>query len=418
MENHNQEIEDNVVEKVLNFIHKYFVPLYYIIYFAYELISAAQTGHLDLKEKFLIVGLVLMLYYIWYSIHKHRKFKKHERTKVAILLPLSSKKNKDYVKGDVLLQLSGFSKVFFERDNLSNEFDFKVLDHQNEYERAIKILVAEFNSGTKYFVTTMSQVSNELAKFVKEAYKNKKNKSILISTATGSDSINENLNNENIFRFYIRVSEKVETLLPESKYYKSVGLIVVPSEYGRTTRKIFTHRWNNSRNNHQHEKFDDDNDCLVLPEDLSENPLESFMSKNIDKIKDKEVILIALYGNSIYETIRIIEKLGIKPKLLLLTSTFHYNTTHIDTKDILKKYTWKSCVPKQKDNKIFKEEVVKDFTYRTIDRLCKTVRDLKRNDTKQFCELWNEHIPKDLVITKEVGDSKIEMQIVKETDYC
>lgn len=418
MDNHNFIFHKTLLEKVFDIIHKYIVPLYYIVYFTSELIEAiTHPEHLDVKGVLIITGFLLIVFYIGYAFYKERKLKKWQRTKVAILLPLSSKKNNDYVKGDVLLQLSGFSKVFFERDNISNEFDFKILDHQNEYERAMKILESEFELGTKYFVTTMSQVSNELAKFVKETYGSKKMKPILISTVSGSNSINKNLNNDNIFRFYIRISEEIETLLHEAKMYRNVGLIVVPSEYGRKTKEVFTLRWNNTRKKYMHEKFDDDNDCLILPEDLSETPLESFFSRNIQKINDKEVLLIALYGNTIYETIRIIDKLNIRPKLLLFTSTFHYQHSQSDLKDVLKKYQWKTCIPKLRDGNVFKEEVVKDFTYRTIDRLCKTIRDLKRMEEREFSDLWNEHKPKDLMITDEIGDSKIEMQIVTERDY-
>lgn len=353
-------------------------------------------------------------------IQQLEKTKKEDtRIRIAILLPLSSSENKEYVKGDVLLQLCGFSKVYYDRDNLSNEIDFRILDHKDKYEAAVKILETEFSNGTKYFITTMSKVSDKLAKFVNDTFKDKE-KPILISTVTGSKTITEKLNGKNIFRFYIRVTEEVDILLQEAKSNSSVGLVIVPSDYGWTARDLFIEKWNKPPIFKGQAELSADKDCICLPKDLAGKSLKYYIEKDIKKLNGKEVILIALYGNAIYDTIKIIDELSLNPKLLLLTSTFYYNNTHSDTKDILNKYIWKSCVPKlANDSELFNEEVVKDFTYRTIDRLCKVIRDLKMKNKgkKDFRELWYEYRPRDLIINPDGNDERIELKIVQKSDY-
>lgn len=396
--------DKNFAETILGFSHKYLAPIYYLGFFLY----AVAFDITDVKSWIMIIGLAITLVYIGYSWYKHRKEKHYGRTKVVLLLPLTSDTNKLYVRDDVLHQLMGYSKVYIDRDNISTAIDFVIQDHKNKFEKAKELLNYHFSQGTEYFICTMSDVSNKLAHYIDDVYKTKKKKPILIATVTAS----HNFSNfgENIFRYYVRLDDEVNILYDQAKSYNSVSIIGIPSEYGREIADGFKDKWNSNETGLDIQQ----KNCLILPNDLSEEgSLTHFIEKN-KSFLNTDVIVIALYGKTIYDTIRVLSSLQIKPKLLLFTSTFNFNSTHIKTQAILDSYNWKYCVPKLKNNELYKDNTVKDFTYRSIDRLSKTIDKLKEpNNKKSFKSIWSESVHKDLHIDQySNGDENIKLQII------
>ncbi len=401
--------DKNFLETILGFSHKYLAPIYYLGFFLY----AVAFDNTEVKSWIMIIGLAITLIFIGYSWYKHRKEKHFGRTKVVLLLPLTSDTNKLYVRDDVLHQLMGYSKVYIDRDNISTAIDFVIQDHKNKFEKAKELLDYHFSQGTEYFICTMSDVSNKLAEYIDDVYKTKKKKPILIATVTAS----HNFSNfgENIFRYYVRLDDEVNILYDQAKNYNSASILGIPSHYGREIAERFRQKWNNNNTGLDIQQ----KNCLILPNDLSEEgALSNFVERN-RTLLNTDVIVIALYGKTIYDTIRVLNSLNIKPKLLLFTSTFNFNSTHIKTKAILDDYNWKCCVPKLKNNELYKDNTVKDFTYRSIDRLSKTIDKLKKlNNKKSFKLIWSESVHKDLYITQSSnGDENIDLQIIDKSNF-
>ncbi len=400
----------NWVERIFEFSHKYLAPIYYLGYF---ISSSLFIKDYTIKAWIMIIGLILTVIFIGYSFWINKNKKNGDRTKVILLLPLSSKENNYFIQKDVKQQLKGFSQIYYSRDAISHEIDFIIEDHKNVYDTAIKLMDHHYNNGTEYFVSTMGKVSERLATHIENTYKNHKIQPKLVVTVTGSNNYAEF--NNNIVRFYVRLKEEVDILFNETKKYNSAGLICIPSNYGREFSCKFIEKWNTSR-------YKNNNglgvvDSYILPSIDSVQLFEHYLSSIKSSLSLKEVLIIVLYGQATYDIIKLIRKLKLTPKLILFTSNFSYDVIPSQIKHSLIHFEWKSCVPNIKEG-IYKKDVVEDFTTRTIDRLCKTIIDTKRNQTKRtFIEIWESHIDKDLVTSKNYGDDKIELRLIDKSNF-
>ncbi len=287
------------------------------------------------------------------------------------------------------------------------------MSYDDDY-AAEDIVIEELKKGTQYFICTMSSVALPLsAKFdtLVKSYYNGSGNPLLISTVSSAPSITDNLKENSIYRFYIRSDEEGAELakaVHSLNSYNTATAIYVKDNYGEGAVEKFKEEW--EKLGHIY------NNGIYVGALWDEKPIYDKIEKQIMNRynpENREVIFIAHYGGGLDKIINSIYKLNMRP-LIVATSTLSIKSWQKPIREPLDSLNWITCVPllKDKENKLFDGDVVKDFVYFTLDRLISILEKCEKTN-KDFNTVWFE-LREPKKIDYEIlsnGDSKIKLKI-------
>lgn len=302
------------------------------------------------------------------------------KTRIVIMLPLGDVIKPAYQDG--MRQMYGYAEFLNDYNTrYTEDFEFVPVDHSMNYNVAKQIVEREVNSGTKYFICTMSKVNQELSQHFEEILSGCKfsgPKPVLICTVTSSPKIilKPNL----IYRFYIRSQEEGKCLaeLANSRKISSATYIVVNDPYGKGAVEEFEKSWNG--------KFTEGIkvDFGIGVDEICEQIKKKL--KNIPKT-DRQAIFISHYGNGIDNIVKALNHENIKG-VILSTSTLSIPDWQQPIQNILTNYEWYTCIPDYNSNDKNQDDVIKNFTTHTLKRLVQTINLIKGNSATTFDENW------------------------------
>ncbi len=170
--------------------------------------------------------------------------------RIAILVPLSDmdahyRKETDYC-------LDGLYQAFNQEKYGIDDVEFIVRDHKNSEKQAASIIREELRLGTRYFISTMSLVCNNLAsknrgsfnelvqKYEKQVGRELSVKPILICTVVASQNFKIDPTSNSIFRLYIKstneadnIAEDVSKVVFPTIQAQKIRVCTIFSSYGQ-----------------------------------------------------------------------------------------------------------------------------------------------------------------------------------------
>lgn len=325
------------------------------------------------------------------------------KERIVVLIPFDRNSNSLPPFQDGKRQAFGFIDLLEKNPGVLDKYEFIFKNHEMNPDKAVEIVSEELSAGTKYFVSTMSEVSKRLSydfqTLIKSNYQFDETHPKLITTVSSSNQIN--LIENSVYRFYIR-SEEEALLLGE--YYKEnirdggVCAIVVKDNYGETARSLFRE---------------------VIGKPLDANIfIEKSWTKSavVEKLTDElknvpfenQTYFIVHYGSGLDNIVSALAELG-RPGELLISHPITVNEWNTPVSAVLDSFTWTTCYAESETGGTYNsEDVIRDFTYFTLHRLVQSIDAMKATN-KSFDEIWKNcrepHRIKYL-ITKE-GDSEI-----------
>lgn len=349
----------------------------------------------------ILVSIIVITSIIGYNLGRSKK------TRICLLLPLNEEIKAAYDDG--IKQVSGLVEFFVRNPDTAQKFEFVIRDHSMSDQVAETIIKDEINHGTKYFVCTMSKVVLPLSIKFENLLKDTKwygEKPKLICTVTSAPKLNFVKNG--VYRFYIRSQEEgaIFAELVNSNSIKSATFIAVDDPYGRGAVEEFKKRCK----------------CIFadgafISNKLTIEEITFRLKQTIEQIppERREAIFIAHYGIGIDNIITSLQKLGIT-STILATSTLSIEDWRKPIKNILDSIDWYTCMPNYNNTEANRNDVVKDFTYFTIDRLTKTILENKSD----FDAIWKTvNIPNNLQVNwEDSGDAIIPMKIVHKSFFA
>jgi hypothetical protein len=368
------------------------------------------------KIKIYAIGLFILLASgVLVSLIYNNYFYTVKKPKIAIFVPYDS--DKLDIQMDAQQQILGFSKLICRDPKLTQEFDFEIITHGNEYDKVKSEIFDQINKGTKYFLITMSAITVRLSQEIDSLCNSISDAKKPIIVATASSSPELRISNR-FFRFYIRSQEEAK-FLSKAAYdilgARRVAYLISGNSFGRGSKQAFEENWNW---NNLHEAYivggieiKDGAEIEAIKKQIK-NDLLLFSTKC-------DAIFVAHYGAGLDNIIRALDELGIK-KPIIATSTLTTESWRGSINPILAKLDWISCVPTidpVKYNKAWQEDdtsravkykgdVVLDFAYYSLLRLTTVI---KRADSLRcdFDKAWLDCLqPKEIIWNRCENDSK------------
>jgi hypothetical protein len=359
----------------------------------------------------LFVTCFILAFILW------KRYKNKSWERIAILLPFTAKSKQQSVVDDGLVQLSGVLEfIKTEGQQFSDKIGYTFIDHENHSGKTIESKIDnELKLGTKYFFSTMGDMNESLSDYFRKE-KVKKYNPVLVCTAVSSHNFKTEKNR--IYRFYVRSTEEGDILAETANTLglKKATAIVISSSYGKTIEEKFREKWQTdyglTYTSAIEVAYGEEKDNIK--KELSKRGKEDYM--------DKDAILVCHYGVGLTNIIQSLYELGIfdtpgKRPVLLISSTFKSDTWQKPVEKILGEIPHYIAVPKyDKSTKKGKyTDVVKNFSYFTIEKMVRTIVKISDREASTFNEAWcSEKTPKYLCFDyEEPGDAKIEMGIEK-----
>ncbi|MDP1728463.1 MAG: ABC transporter substrate-binding protein [Bacteroidota bacterium] len=360
-----------------------------------------------------IVFALMSLINLGYALgNKSKASETNIQRKIRIVMMLPFGEQIQYKDG--MRQMYGYVEFLKSNNSAStDDFEFVPIDHLMDYKTAKEIIIKEVNRGTKYFISTMSKVNEDLTANFEDILSQCKfmgQKPILICTVTSSPKLvlKPNL----VYRFYIRSQEEGKQLaqFANGANFSTATYIVVNDQYGIGALEEFKKYWNGTIA--QGIRINYESDVDEIAESIEKN-----IKNNIPEAK-RQVIFIAHYGNGIDNVFKALQKVKLQG-IILATSTLSIRNWQEPIKNILLHYEWHTCVPDYKDIQIDmnNDDVIKNFITHTLKKLVQTIN-LGKKDTISFDERWKAaEVDLNLDINFEKGDAKIPIKVVDKTFF-
>ena len=266
-----------------------------------------------------VIGLISFFYFN--SLNK--------KETIAILLPLSSDKYDVSIEAEK--QLTGIKQFLIEdakmRDangdstSIYNDFQFNIFDHKQDPAVAESIAKSEYNKGTRYFISTMTNVSISLAKYL-----DKEKNATLVCTTTSYFGKEFSTKANKLYRLYIRSDKETEELVNTTSINKDSSIVCVIGDFGDESLSKADKYALNSRENFKEALKKKGilkvNVIDIHKEDINQATNEILENRE-DKIKKSNVVFVAAYSVGAKEVLFYLKNKPelTKNKIILVTST-------------------------------------------------------------------------------------------------
>jgi hypothetical protein len=384
--------------------------------FSYFILKKITTNNQSESNKFLIDKLFLIpfclisvlnigisSYFLGTKIELEETFQTNSKNRIALILPLNENLGSSYQDG--IRQILGFAEYLKNNPEITRNIEFVLYDHNMKASDAEKIIKEEIGLGTKYFISTMSSVNLQLAENFPEivaSFELNGTKPKLICTVTSSPSLL--LNSDLVYRYYIRSQEesKALALVGKEKGFSTATYIAVDNDYGKGAVSEFKNSWSGTVS-----------DGIFIDMNLTVSDIEKEISKKILTLppEERQAIFICHFGNGIDNSITALSNLKVN-STILATSTLSIDEWQKPIRQILDKMEWYTCIPEYQSVDKKQNDVIKNFTTYTIDKLITAIKDTSFNNSwKTFKS------PNNLDAQWKDNDFIIPMKAVYKTEF-
>ena len=185
------------------------------------------------------------------------------KTRVVILLPFPESGDNRVKFNEGIRQFKGIASQLVSNDNI----DVVIYNHNMRTSDAKQIVEKEMKNGTKYFLSTMTNVNKDLSLYFRDSIDSKypNLNPILICSVTSYSPTNQKsfTKKDKVYRLYLRSSDECQ-LLAESAYnYSSEKPLIIADMndgYSSNSTQNFKLQWNKLAKNNEDRYSIDEND--------------------------------------------------------------------------------------------------------------------------------------------------------------
>lgn len=371
-----------------------------------------------IKRKFLVPFILFAIcsgslvgYSLYDSYHNQGNIQNFDnRERIVVLIPIDKTKSNQPAYQDGKRQAYGYIDMLETNPNVLNKYDIVFKNHGMDETKAVEILSDELKKGTKYFISTMSHISERLSKDFESLILQNRNSKVdepkLIVTVSSSSKIQVQPNS--VYRFYIRSNEE-SSLLADYAIKEGVNerlvAIVVDDNYGRRAQEVF--------NDSYGKPFD-----IMIPLSISwtKDKIRSEISKKVASNGVSNTFFIVHYGNGLDNIVSSISELEL-PGNLLISHPISVDEWYKPVEDVLNSRDWVTCYPEADNGGIYvSDDIIRDFVYFSIHRLVKTIEETSFGSSS-FDFAWkNSNEPQRIKYKiNSGGDSEIKLKLESHT---